>query len=31
MRFRDLHVVAFVQHDDTMEVLQAIDVPVTEE
>lgn len=28
MRFRNLHVVAFVQHDDTLEVLQAVDVPV---
>jgi hypothetical protein len=28
MRLRDLHVVAFVQLDDTYEVLQAIDVPV---
>jgi hypothetical protein len=28
MRLRDLHVVAFVQNDDTYEVLQAVDVPV---
>lgn len=31
MRFRNLRIVAFVQHDDTQEVLQALDVPVTEE
>ena len=30
MRLRDLHVVAFVQDDDSMEVLHAIDVPVIE-
>jgi hypothetical protein len=28
MRLHDLHVVAFVQNDDTTEILQAIDVPV---
>lgn len=28
MRLRDLHVVAFVQNDDTAEILHAIDVPV---
>jgi len=31
LRLRNLHVVAFVQHDDTYEVLQAVDVAVTEE
>ena len=31
MRLRNLHVVAFVQHDDSYEVLQAVDVAVTEE
>jgi len=31
MRLRDLHLVAFVQQDDTYEVLQAINVPVVEE
>lgn len=31
MRLRDLHVVAFVQQDDTYEVLQAVDVAVKEE
>jgi hypothetical protein len=31
MRMRDLHVVAFVQNDDTTEVLNAVDVAVREE
>ncbi len=31
MRLRDLHVVAFVQNDDTTEILQAIDVAVRAE
>ena len=31
MRLRDLHLVAFVQNDDTTEILQAIDVPVKSE
>jgi hypothetical protein len=31
MRFRNLSVVAFVQNDETMEVLQAVNVPVGEE
>jgi hypothetical protein len=30
MRMRDLRVVAFVQNDDTAEILQAVEVPVTE-
>ncbi len=29
MRFHDLHVVAYVQDDDSKEILQAIDVPVS--
>ena len=31
LRLRNLHVVAFVQNDETGEVLQAVDVPVREE
>jgi hypothetical protein len=31
MRMRDLHLVAFVQNDETGEILQAVDVPVREE
>ena len=31
MRLHNLHVVAYVQNDDTTEVLQAIDVPVRDE
>jgi hypothetical protein len=30
MRLRDLHVVAFIQDDETMDVLNAIDVPVVD-
>ena len=31
MRLRNLHVVAFVQHDESTEVLQAVNVAVREE
>ncbi len=31
MRFRDLHVVAFVQNDDTREILQAVETKVQED